>query len=192
LYISIRFADSLVLGTKPGYESSYQSTSEDCSLFSIPSGSCSILIPSYSPPAPPAPPQFYTYPTVEDIVLNLPAILSSLVPYTLFLIVFALNPFIHVLMTVDDVTRVRDVGGCLTLFNVSSWESHVTSFSVHRLVSSLNCTALDLISTVPYMVHYVIPILFPVYLAMTNRIEYISKWVIWFINLYLKHVNLIF
>jgi len=117
----------------------------------------------------------YSCPSLSTFRQNFPSVVISAIPYILFLVAFAINPLIHVLPTAEDVTGVKGVKGTVTLFNVAAWESQVMPISVHRLVSSFHYTLLDLISTVPYMMHYLIPLLFPVYLAFTDRWEQIIK-----------------
>lgn len=94
----------------------------------------------------------------------LPAVFRSTIPCLLFLFVYAINGSVRLLPRAADFH-------CVTLHNVSRIESLLFPFGPHRLVASVHSLALDALSAAPYLLHYLIPLLYPVYLHATGRFE---------------------
>ena len=105
-------------------------------------------------------------------------ILRGLIPYILFLFFYGINGQIHLLPRFDDID-------CITLHNISAFEQFVFHFQTHKLISSLSSPVLDILSAVPYLCHYVIPVLYPLFLYCKGRIDDVPKfywllgWVMW-------------
>lgn len=105
-------------------------------------------------------------------------ILKSTVPYLLFLLLYGLNQQLHILPRFTDLD-------CIYLHNVSGWEQLLLHASPHRLISSHSSPVLDLLSAVPYLLHYVIPVLYPLYLYCHGHLDDIARfywllgWTMW-------------
>ena len=112
------------------------------------------------------------------VMHQLLTILRSLVPYLLFLFFYGINNQVHILPRFTDI-------GCITLHNISAFENFVFHFHMHKVVSSVSHTATDVLSAIPYLMHYVIPILYPLYLFCKGRTDDICRfywllgWVMW-------------
>ena len=105
-------------------------------------------------------------------------IIKSAIPYLVFLFIYGINKQTHILPKYSDID-------CVKLYNVSAFEYSIFHFHPHKLVSSVHNTLFDFLSAVPYLIHYVIPVLYPVYLYLRGQTEYISKfywllgWCMW-------------
>lgn len=106
-----------------------------------------------------------TPPSRQDIQ----RIVLSATPYLLFLLFYAINPYTHLLPLASDIGRAN-------LRNVSSWESYFFPWQLHVIVSSVHFLPLDFLAAVPYLIHYVIPILYPVFLYLIDRLELIQQF----------------
>lgn len=104
-------------------------------------------------------------PTKHDIQ----RIVLSAVPYLLFLFFYGINPYIHVLPLSSDI-------GCANLRNVSAWESYFFPWPIHLMVSSMHFILLDFLAAVPYLAHYAIPVLYPVFLYLIDRLELVQQF----------------
>lgn len=104
-------------------------------------------------------------PTKQDIQ----RIVLSAVPYLLFLLFYGINPYVHVLPLASDI-------GLKNLRNVSAWESYFFPWPIHLMVSSMHFTVLDFLAAVPYLAHYVIPVLYPVFLYLIDRLELVQQF----------------
>ena len=93
----------------------------------------------------------------------------SVIPYISFLITYGANVYVRILPVSDDLSSVR-------LYNVSYWESLVIPFSVHKWISSRHYTLFDFLSAVPYLAHYCIPVLFPLFLYLSDRLDSVSRF----------------
>ncbi|ELU10320.1 hypothetical protein CAPTEDRAFT_203978 [Capitella teleta] len=106
-------------------------------------------------------------------------ILKSTIPYLAFLFLYGINQQVHILPKFDDLD-------CIHLYNMSAIEFRIWHFLPHKLVSSLHTPFLDVMAAIPYLMHYVIPILYPLYLYCRGQVEFISKfywllgWCMWF------------
>ncbi len=83
-------------------------------------------------------------------------VLWNAIPYLSFLFVYGINGHVHILPRASD-------SDCVYLYNVSAFETGLLGFAPHKLVSSLVHPALDVLAAVPYLLHYVIPVIFPLY-----------------------------
>ena len=96
-----------------------------------------------------------------------PAVLSivrSALPQLLFLIVYGLNVHLHILPQLADL-------GCVHLYNVSAVEEAVLHFSPHQLVSSLSNGVFDVLCAIPYLLHYAIPVGYPLFLYLRGQAD---------------------
>lgn len=96
-------------------------------------------------------------------------IVLSAVPYLLFLFFYGINPYTHVLPLAADIGRAN-------LRNVSAWEGHLFPWQLHVVVSSVHFLPLDFLAAVPYLGHYAIPVLYPAFLYLLDRLELILQF----------------
>ncbi len=105
-------------------------------------------------------------------------IVRSCIPYLAFLAVYGLNNVLRIQPLMEDI-------GCVHIHTINSIEEFILGFHPHRIVSSLHNSVLDVLSAPPYLMHYVIPILFPLYLLLVGRVDDIHKfywlmgWMMW-------------
>jgi len=116
-------------------------------------------------------------------------ILKSTIPMLTFLFVYGINKVVHIQPVLDDL-------GCVNVHTLNNIEEFFLGFHPHKMVSSHHSPVLDLLSCIPYLIHYSIPVVVPLYLLLANRIEDISKfywligwvmWVIYFVWLVFPH-----
>lgn len=98
---------------------------------------------------------------------SLPTILRSSIPWLLFVFVYGINGRIRILP--------RD-SHCVHLRNVSAFESLFLPFAPHMVVASFHNLLLDILAAVPYLLHYLIPLLYPAYLYGTGRFEQVARF----------------
>lgn len=109
---------------------------------------------------------------------QLMTIVKSTIPYLTFLFIYGINPSIHILPVFTDLD-------CVHLYNVSALEYRLWHFLPHKVVSSMQSPILDILAAIPYLIHYVIPVLYPLYLYCRGQTEHISKfywllgWAMW-------------
>ena len=108
-------------------------------------------------------------------------IVRSAIAYVSFLLVFLANGHLRLLPIADEVG-----GSCLTLYNVSAWEARILPVSPNRVVAAAaQNVVLDLLSAVPYMAHYGLPVIYPIALHLVRRTEAIPRfyqligWTMW-------------
>ena len=96
-------------------------------------------------------------------------VLKSAVLFIMFLVLYRINQQVHILPRFSDIDSMR-------LHNVSAWESIIFGeFAPHHFVSVHHTPLLDVLSTIPYSLHYFIPVLYPLYLYYHERITDISQ-----------------
>lgn len=76
-------------------------------------------------------------------------ICRSSIPCLLFLVVYGLNGRIRL------VPRATDTSG-LTLYNISALETRLLQFSPQQAVAFYHSLALDIMSAIPYLLHYTV------------------------------------
>ena len=91
----------------------------------------------------------------------------SIAPYILYLIIIGLNSKIHILAGTSDSHLV---------YNLSYIEYKMFGFHPNNLVSSLSLFPLDFCAALPYILHYVLPVLYPVYLIVKGRLDDIIRF----------------
>lgn len=92
----------------------------------------------------------------------------STVPCLVFLVVYGSNDRLRILPRASDVH-------CVTLYNVSALEVQLFSIAPHRFIASVHQShVLDLLAALPYMLHYLIPFLFPIYLCVGRHSDHVS------------------
>lgn len=96
-------------------------------------------------------------------------IIRSTVPCLLFLFIYGINGRIRILPRAADVN-------CVTLHNVSTIEYLIFSVAPHRVISSVHSVLFDVLSALPYLLHYLIPLAYPTYLYATGRLEYVPRF----------------
>ena len=96
-------------------------------------------------------------------------LLRSAAPQILFLICYGLNSTTHVLPVFSDL-------GCVGLNNVTALEMSVFGFSANRWLSSSSDHALDVMAAVPYLLHYTIPVLGPIYIYLTRGLNDVAQF----------------
>ena len=107
-------------------------------------------------------------------------IARSLLPLLSVLGLYGLNKVLHIQPSLEDL-------GCVHVHTINSLEGFVLGCHPHRLVAALHTPVLDVLSTVPYLIHYAIPVLTPLYLIIVGRAEDVARllwligWVMWFI-----------
>ena len=105
--------------------------------------------------------------------------IKSAIPYLMFLALYGANDLLHVLPRYDDIA-------CITLNNVSALEYRVLHFSPHKFISSHHHTILDILAAIPYLCHYGLPVVYPLYLLVKGRTDDIQRfywllgWIMWF------------
>ena len=97
------------------------------------------------------------------------SLIRAALPQILFLICYGLNKHTHVLPLLSDL-------GCVHLNNMTAVEQSLFGFSPNRLISSHSNHFFDVLSAIPYLLHYTIPILGPLYLYLTRGIEDVAKF----------------
>lgn len=107
---------------------------------------------------------------------SLPIILRSSIPWLLFVFVYGINARIRILP--------RDLH-CVQLRNISVLESLIFPVSPHLVIASFHNPILDILSALPYLLHYLLPLLYPAYLYGTGRFEqaprflWLLGWSMW-------------
>lgn len=107
-------------------------------------------------------------------------IVPSAIPYLAFLILYGLNERLGLLLRFQDVAKSN-----FYVYNVSSIEYSLLHFSPHKIISARHFRVLDFLAAVPYLLHYVIPVLYPAYLIFKGQTNDIKKfywllgWVLW-------------
>ena len=127
----------------------------------------------------------HAYAAVGKVPISIPGgfyliatIIKSAIPYLLFLFLYGINQQVHILPRFTDID-------CVHLHNVSAWEDCIFHFSPHKVISSHSSQFLDILSTVPYLMHYVIPVLYPLFLYWKGQVEDICRfywllgWAMW-------------
>ena len=105
-------------------------------------------------------------------------VIRSMLPIVFFLTIYALNPTVHVLPMVEDI-------GCVHIHTINAIEEFLFGCHPHRFVSALHNPFLDMMSAVPYLIHYIIPIVFPLYLLLKGQFDDIPRfywligWTMW-------------
>lgn len=88
----------------------------------------------------------------------------SALPFLAFLMVYGVNGRLAVLPRADDVSRDR-------LTNISGLERRLFGGVMPgELVAGLSNPVLDLLAAVPYLVHYALPVAFPLFWLATERL----------------------
>ena len=106
------------------------------------------------------------------------AVLKSAVPYLVFLALYGANDWLHVLPRYSDLS-------CITLHNISRLEYSVLHFSPHKIISAHHTLFLDFLAAVPYLLHYTLPVVYPLYLLMKGNTDDIQRffwllgWIMW-------------
>jgi len=104
--------------------------------------------------------------------------MRSAIPYIAFLILYALNNILHIQPALEDI-------GCVHTYTINRIEGFILGFHPHEIVSAAHTTFLDFMSAFPYLMHYVIPVAFPLYLVWRGQIDDIHRfywlmgWVMW-------------
>ena len=89
-------------------------------------------------------------------------IIRSGIPYLIFLTLYGSNSRLGVLPRYQDID-------CVRIYNVSAMEYAVLRFSPHKLISSHHNIVLDFLSTVPYLLHYILPVAYPLFIFWRHR-----------------------
>ena len=93
---------------------------------------------------------------------NLLQVLRSGIPYLIFLTLYGSNKRLGVLPRYEDLD-------CVKLYNVSAIEHSVLHFSPHKLVSSQHSVFLDFMAAIPYLLHYILPVAYPLFIYWRYR-----------------------
>jgi len=96
-------------------------------------------------------------------------IVRSALPQLLFLSIYGLNLRFHLLPKLSDL-------GCVHLYNVSAVEEALLHTAPHRLVSSASNGVFDVFSAIPYLLHYLIPVVYPLFLYFRGQTDDISRF----------------
>ena len=116
--------------------------------------------------------------TVSSFICTFISVMRSAVPYLIFLMIYGLNNVLHIQPGLEDI-------GCVHMHTINNIEKFVLGFHPHEVISSVHNTFLDFLSAIPYLIHYVIPVLFPLYLAWRGLTEEIHRfywlmgWCMW-------------
>lgn len=117
-------------------------------------------------------------PPTKVVVEKLLLVVKSAVPLLMFLLMYSLNKVLHLLPLLQDL-------GCVHIHTIDTIEGFLLGCHPHRIISANHNVLLDLLSAVPYLLHYSIPVFFPLYLLLRGNIEGITKfywligWVMW-------------
>ena len=105
-------------------------------------------------------------------------VIRSCLPFVLFLIIYALNKVIHIQPAIEDL-------GCVHIHTINAIEQFLLGFHPHKLISAHHSIFLDALASVPYLMHYGLPVVFPLYLLLIGKLEDVTKfywllgWVMW-------------
>ena len=105
-------------------------------------------------------------------------IVRSCIPYLMFLLIYGINKVVHIQPLLEDI-------GCVHIHTINTIEEFIFGFHPHKVISSMHNSFLDIMSAIPYLIHYIIPIIFPLYLFLTGRVDDIPKfywllgWMMW-------------
>lgn len=95
------------------------------------------------------------------------SVLLSTVPCLVFLVIYGSNDHLRILPRASDIH-------CVTLYNVSALEVQLFSIAPHRFIASVHQSrVLDLLAALPYMLHYLIPFTFPIYLCVARHSDHV-------------------
>merc|ERR1712168_1470889 len=111
---------------------------------------------------------------------TLAKIVISAIPLLLFLFIYGINKSTHIQPLAYETTRLH--------FNtLNNLEVYVFGKRPDLVISSYHTVFLDVLSCIPYMIHYIIPFAFPLYLYFMNKEELIPQfywligWTMWMI-----------
>ena len=92
------------------------------------------------------------------------AIIRSALPFLVFLAIYGLNGHVPILPRAEDAH-------CVRLRNVSAFEETLFGHgrAPHLVVSAASSPALDVLSAIPYLIHYLIPAAYPLYVVVFVR-----------------------
>jgi membrane-associated phospholipid phosphatase len=110
------------------------------------------------------------------------SLLQSAIPYIMFLLIYAANCRLLILPTSEgggyggcsqspQETEPKPCSNAAGLFNIGEFEKSLFQFTPNLLVASVHCPAFDLLSTIPYLAHYIIPIVYPLILVLVGRVD---------------------
>ena len=91
----------------------------------------------------------------------------AIAPYIMYLIIMGLNSKLHILAGNSDAHLV---------YNISYMEYKLLGFHPNNLVSSLSWMPFDFLAALPYLIHYILPVVYPVYLAVQGRLDDIIRF----------------
>ena len=100
---------------------------------------------------------------------NVGDLLKAASPQILFLICYGLNTTTHILPLFSDL-------GCVRLNNITAVEINAIGFSTNRWLSSSPDHVLDILAAIPYLLHYTIPVLGPLYIYLTHGLEDVARF----------------
>ena len=115
------------------------------------------------------------------------AILRSCIPILLFLAVYGINKWVHIQPLLEDL-------GYVHVHTINNLEGFLLGCHPHKLVSSLHYPVLDALSAIPYLIHYVIPVLCPLYFYLAGRTDEIPRfyWLMGWVNWLIYFIWLVF
>ena len=109
-------------------------------------------------------------------------IVRSAVPLLIFLFMYSINHVVHIQPVLEDL-------GCVHVTTINTIEGIIFGCHPHKIVSSYHNPFLDILSCIPYLIHYSIPVIFPLYLWLVGRVDDIPKfywllgWMMWVLYL---------
>ena len=106
---------------------------------------------------------------------------GSSLPLLTILALYRLNTNLRIQPSLLDLSSVH-------VHTISDLEYSLLGFHPHRIVSQLHWPLLDVLAAVPYMLHFGIPIIFPLYLSWAGRAHDVLRflwllgWSTWAFN----------
>lgn len=104
--------------------------------------------------------------------------LKSVGPFLVFLLLYFSNGTLAILPTLEDLA-------CVHIYTLNRFEALLFGCHPHRVLSAYHTAALDVLAAVPYLMHYIIPVVFPAYLLLRGHADDVARfywllgWVMW-------------
>jgi len=116
--------------------------------------------------------------TYSQFLEKLRIVIKSVTPFLIFLLFYGMNKTFKIQPSLEDLN-------CVHVHTINIFESLFFSFKPHKIISAYHSTALDILSCIPYLIHYSIPVIYPIFLLLTRRFNDIPKfywllgWMMW-------------
>lgn len=94
------------------------------------------------------------------------------------LLISSLNRHLHIQPQIADVDRVY-------ITTITDVEKRLLGFLPHKVISNTHFLLLDFLASIPYVIHYTLPVMVPVFLLLRRRpglildFYWLLGWVVW-------------